>query len=75
MGDKMRNNIFLNHEKLHLNEEWAFIQSEVHGENPSTKNLLRRELIFSLQILLANSRNKKQMEIYQKTKEFYLSFH
>ena len=58
---------------LNLKDDWIFLQSETHKEKPSTKNLMKRELIFSLQILLPNLKNKKQKVIYQKTKKFYLS--
>ena len=60
-----------------LDNEWKFIQSEIHKERPSNKNRIKRELLFTLQLLLPRLYNKResgiQTEIYKKTKEFYLS--
>ena len=60
-----------------LDNEWKFIQSEIHKERPSKKNSIKRELLFTLQILLSKLYDKRQSgiqtEIYKKTKEFYLS--
>ncbi|MEK7478695.1 MAG: hypothetical protein AAB626_02100 [Patescibacteria group bacterium] len=34
-------------------EEWNFIVVETHSEKPNKINLVKREILFSLQILLA----------------------
>ena len=60
-----------------LDNEWKFIQSEIHKEIPSKKNRIKRELLFILQILLSKLYDKRQSgiqtTIYKKTKKFYLS--
>lgn len=38
---------------INLDQEWDFIIAETHREKPSKTNLLRRELLFALQILLS----------------------
>ena len=57
---------------MNLDKEWDFIIGEVHKEKPTKNNLLKRELLFILQILLAN-RNKFSQSIYLKSKKKYLS--
>lgn len=38
---------------INSNQEWDFIIAETHGEKPSRTNLAKREMLFALQILLA----------------------
>lgn len=59
---------------LNLENEWIFIKDEVHKEEPNQNNLLKRELLFSLQLLLSNLSNQEDELIYKRTKEFYLNF-
>lgn len=56
--------------KLNQNKEWAFIVKEVHKESYNGKNLLKREILFILQLLLS----KNEVDIYLLTKKHYLSF-
>jgi len=56
---------------MNLEDEWKFIQRQTHKEKPSKKNLTKREMLFSLQLLLSNI-NEKEVIIYRQTKEFYL---
>ena len=39
---------------ININQEWDFVVTETHGEQPSRVNLIKREILFSLQILLSN---------------------
>lgn len=57
---------------MNLNNEWAFIKDEIHKEKPTKNNLLKRELLFILQILLSNT-NAFSRSIYLKSKNEYLS--
>lgn len=59
-------------EKMNLDKEWAFIKDEIHKEKPIKNNLLKRELLFILQILLSNT-NSFNHSIYFKSKNRYLS--
>ena len=59
---------FVQHgENMNSDNEWKFIQQEVHAEKPTKKNLLKREVLFCMQILLS----RKDVAIYRKMKEFY----
>ncbi len=58
--------------EMNLNEEWVFIKDEIHKEKPTKNNLLKRELLFTLQILLSNI-NFLNNSIYFKSKKMYLS--
>lgn len=54
-----------------FNSEWEFIISEVHAEKPRKNNLLKREILFSLQILLSRTERKDYFllkKIYYKEK-------
>ena len=63
-------------EKLDLQKEWNFVVFEKHKEKPNPDNRLKREVLFTLELLL----NHKQpltpflIMIYQKTKQFYLTY-
>jgi len=59
---------------FNTNKEWSFIISQTHKEKPNKKNLLRRELLFILQCLLSKSKNKFNIDLYKKAKNFYLKF-
>lgn len=37
---------------INFNQEWGFIITETHKEKPCKKNLVKREVLFNLQILL-----------------------
>ena len=58
---------------MNLKNEWKFIQEQVHKEKPSKKNAMKREVLFYLQLLLSNMREKETV-IYNQTKEFYLNY-
>ena len=58
--------------KMNLNKEWNFIKNEIHKDKPTKNNLLKRELLFILQILLSNI-NSFNRSIYFKSKKRYLS--
>jgi len=36
-----------------INQEWGFVVAETHGEQSSKVNLVKREILFFLQILLS----------------------
>lgn len=66
---------------LDVDREWDFIVSEVHGEKPNGKNLLKRELLLTLRAILSKIDIKKDRkenhllrEVYLKTKEKYLNY-
>ena len=59
-------------EKMNLDKEWVFIKDEIHKEKPIKNNILKRELLFILQILLSNTNSFKR-SIYFKSKNRYLS--
>lgn len=59
-------------EKINLDKEWTFIKDEIHKKNPMKNNLLKRELLFILHILLLNT-NSFNHSIYFKSKNRYLS--
>lgn len=59
-------------EKINFEQEWSFIQSEIHKEKPNNKNILKRELLFILQILLSNF-NSFNHSVYLKSKKMYLN--
>lgn len=37
---------------INLNQEWSFVTTETHKEKPNKANLLKRESLFALEILL-----------------------
>ncbi len=47
--------------------EWEFITAETHNEKPSETNLMRREVLFGLQILLGRA----EMGNYLALKKIY----
>lgn len=60
-------------------KEWKFIISQTHGESPNSTNLMRRELLFIMQILLTKISEPQKdkigiflKKIYLKTKKQYL---
>jgi hypothetical protein len=57
---------------LNMHNEWRFIQNEIHKAEPSAKNRLKRELLFTLHLLLPNLSSKNEVNDYKKTKEVYL---
>jgi len=59
--------------KFNFDREWKFIVNEIHKEIPSKNNLLKRELLFILQILLTKTSNDFRKSIYMKSKKYYLS--
>lgn len=48
-------------------QEWNFITTEIHQEKPNKKNLIVREILFGLQILL----RKLEIENYLALKNIY----
>ena len=50
---------------MNTSSEWKFIQQEVHAEKPTEKNLLKRDVLLFLQILLA----KEDVAIYRKVRK------
>ena len=56
--------------KINLDKEWTFIKDEIH--TAATNNILKRELLFILQILLSNT-NFFTDSIYIKSKKTYLN--
>lgn len=58
--------------KINFDKEWAFIQDEIHKEKPTKDNLVKRELLFILQILLSNMNDFNYL-IYLKSKKSYQS--
>ena len=59
-------------ETINLDEEWDFIIKEVHKEKPNKDNLLKRELLFILELLLSKNQGPFNQLIYVKSKEMYL---
>lgn len=65
---------------INLNQEWDFVASETHSKKPSRANLTRREMLFTLQILLSKfdlavkaSKRNFLRQSYVKLKEIYCS--
>ena len=52
---------------FNLNREWKFIISETRDERPAKNNLIKRETLFGLQILLS----KLEIKNYLALKEIY----
>jgi len=52
---------------IDYNQEWDFITHEIHSEKASKINLVRREALFGLQILLC----KMEADNYLALKKFY----
>ena len=64
---------------VNIKEEWNFIIFETHNEKPNTSNIIKRELLFTLQNLLSKISSHKTSinniflkEIYLKAKKQYL---
>lgn len=51
---------------INLNQEWDFIVTEINGEKPSKGNLIGREMLLIMQILLGG------IALVTKAKERYL---
>ena len=61
---------------LNLNDEWNFITTEIHKEKPNEKNLLKRELLFTLELALSRiSSSKIDEHFYKELKEKYQRTH
>lgn len=58
--------------KVFFEHEWDFIKDETHKEKPTKNNILKRELLFILQILLSNMTCFNYL-VYFKSKKMYLS--
>ncbi len=56
-----------------MQNEWRFIQKEINKEQPSTKNRIKQELLFTLHLLLPNLSSENEVMNYKKTKEVYLN--
>lgn len=52
---------------FNFNREWGFITAETHNKKPRKTNLVKREILFGLQILLSNLEIKN----YLKLKKVY----
>lgn len=37
---------------INFNQEWDFIIAETHNEKPNRENLIKREILFALQLIL-----------------------
>ena len=62
-----------------IDREWKFVVFEFHNERPNGKNLLKREMLLILQIILTKISKLEQKninflkDIYNQTKEKYIS--
>lgn len=56
-------------EQINFDSEWNFITNEIHKEKAMKENLIKRELLFTLQVLLS----EENIVIYKKTKDSYLN--
>lgn len=56
--------------RTNLDKEWKFITSKIHGKKPTKSNLLERETLFVLEILLCKINMK--MKTYLDLKKLYL---
>ena len=67
----LANNNKQNMNTFDFDSEWEFIISEIHAEKPRKDNLLKREILFSLQILLSKTERKNYFllkKIYYREK-------
>jgi len=55
--------------KDYLKKEWDFIVNEVHKKEKIRKRVIKREVLFTLQILLA----RREFDLYSKLKKIYLN--
>ena len=53
---------------MNQEKEWRFITKEIHREKADKNNIVKRELLFVLEILLS-----KNSPIYSKAKKTYLN--
>ncbi len=56
---------------INKQKEWEFIVNETHKEKPNSKNLLKREKLFALQILLSKHDDSFYEQAYLKLKKLY----
>jgi len=54
-----------------MKKEWDFIVNEVHKKVKVRKKVIKREVLFVLQILLA----RREFDLYLKLKKIYLNFY
>ena len=57
--------------KINFKKEWDFIVNEVHKKVKVRKKIIKREVLFVLQILLA----RREFDLYLKLKKIYLNFY
>ncbi|OFX40328.1 MAG: hypothetical protein A2X08_07680 [Bacteroidetes bacterium GWA2_32_17] len=58
-------------ERLNFNKEWDFITTEIHKEIPNKKKLVKRELLFTLELQLSKLYISKDERFYKELKEIY----
>ena len=62
---------------VNLDKEWSFVVKETHSEKAGLKNLVKREILFALQVLLckiATGKARQQLALkrdYSLLKEWY----
>lgn len=62
---------------INLNKTWEHLAAAVHRTKPNRNNLLKREALFGLQILLSqyelakNEKNSGMMEFYDEILKVY----
>lgn len=62
---------------INLNKTWDYLVAEIHRTKPRHNNLLKREALFELQILLSqhelakNKKHKKLMRFFTDILETY----
>ncbi|MEK7562055.1 MAG: hypothetical protein AAB509_00030 [Patescibacteria group bacterium] len=49
--------------KFDINQEWKFITAETHDKKFRKTNLIKREILFSLQILLSKTEKKNYLAL------------
>jgi len=55
--------------KTNFQKEWDFIINEVHKREKIRKRVIKREVLFTLQTLLA----RREFDLYSRLKKFYLN--
>ena len=58
---------------ININQEWNFVVTETHGEKANAKNLLKRELLFALEILLSKIGTAKTLRETDFLKHIYVN--
>lgn len=53
-----------------IKAEWEFIRDEMQSESPNPENLARRELLFTLHLLLC----REDYEAFWEFKKVYLAY-